>query len=125
MGVAEGVDYLSLNYNQTRKTILKVLSNPSYSKNARIWSARFKDQKEKPLDRAVWWIEWLIRNPNCEYLKSPTNRLSFISANTYDIIALITIFFILLLIISLKLFSHCVRKYFTFNYSKHFHKKIE
>ncbi|XP_055315318.1 UDP-glycosyltransferase UGT5-like [Sitodiplosis mosellana] len=125
MGIAEGVDYLSLNHNQIRKTILKVLEDPSYSLNARKWSKRFRDQKEKPLDRAMWYIEWLIRNPDCEYLKSPVLRLGFTIGNSYDIIASITVFLTLSLIISLKLFSCCVRKSFKLNYSKPLHKKVD
>ena len=110
MGIAEGVDYLSLNHNETRDTILTVLESPSYSLNARKWSKRFRDQKEKPLDRAVWWIEWLIRNPDCEYLKSPVLRLGFIIGNSYDIIAVITIMTTVLLVALTKLIFICVRK---------------
>lgn len=125
MGITEGVDYLTLNHDETLKTILKVLKDSSYALNAQKWSKRFRDQKEAPLERAIWWMEWLIRNPDCDYLKSPTHRLGFISANIYDIIAVITIISSLLVIILLKLFYNCVRKYCQFNHSKRFHKKVE
>lgn len=72
-------------------TLQKVLGNSKYYENAKQLAARLKDQKEKPLDRAVWYAEWLIRNPNCEYLKSPVLRLGFIAGNSYDIIAGISI----------------------------------
>lgn len=124
MGIAEGVDYLSLNHNETRGTILKVLEDPSYALNARKWAARFRDQKEKPIDRAVWWTEWLIRNPDCEYLKSPVLRLGFIIGNSFDIVAFIAISLVLFLIISVKLVSFCVGKCFKTN-SNHIHKKTE
>lgn len=39
-----------------------------------------------PLDRAVWWIEWILRNPDPTYLRSPTLDLGFFRSNIYDII---------------------------------------
>lgn len=52
----------------------------------KIRSARFRDQPEKPLDRAVWWVEYILRNPNPDHLKSPVLKLGFVAANLYDII---------------------------------------
>lgn len=48
-------------------------------------SKRFRDQATKPLDRAIWWIEWAIRNPNAEHLKSPILKLGNFAANLYDV----------------------------------------
>lgn len=68
-----------------------LLENPKYSENVKELSVRFRDQKEKPLDRAVWWIEWVLRNPNAEdFLKSPVLRLGIIVGNSYDIIFIIS-----------------------------------
>ncbi|XP_031638675.1 UDP-glucuronosyltransferase 2B7-like [Contarinia nasturtii] len=109
-GISEGIEYHSLNYDDLKTTILKVLKEPSYAMNMQKVSARFKDQKEKPLDRAIWWIEWLLRNPDCDHLKSPVFRLGLIVGNSYDIIAFIILLVTVILIISLKLFSYCIRK---------------
>lgn len=127
LGIAEGVEYHSLNHNDIRQTILKILEDPSYSLNAHKSSAKFKDQKEKPLDRAIWWIEWLLRNPHSEYFKSPVFRLGFISANSYDVITFVILSFALLMIVSMKLFCFCGRRYFKFTKSNKNsrHKKVE
>lgn len=90
-GVAEQVDFTTLSTKMVVDTLRKVLDNPKYYDNAKQLSIRLQDQKEKPLDRAVWWAEWLIRNPNCEYLKSPILRLGYIAGNSYDVIAIISI----------------------------------
>lgn len=100
------MDYLTLNVKETTETILEVLEDPTYAINTVKWSARFRDQKEKPLDRAVWWIEWLLRNPNCDHFKSPVHRLGFIAANAYDVITFITLFLIAFSI----LFYNCLKK---------------
>lgn len=109
-GISEGIDYLSLNKDDTKKTLLKVLEEPSYALNATKWSARFRDQKEKPLERAVWWIEWVLRNPNSDYLKSPVLQQGFIIGNAYDIIATITIIITVLLVVLFKLLFICISK---------------
>lgn len=110
LGVSEGLNHLSLDVNEVKETLLNVLQNPSYTSNAKKWSARFQDQKEKPLDRAIWWIEWLLRNPNCDYLKSPILQLGVFAGNTYDVIAFIILIIIFSTIILLKPFCYLSRK---------------
>lgn len=89
-----------------------LLYNPKYFENAKKLSARFRDQKEKPLDRAVWWIEWLLRNPNAnEFLRSPVLRLGYIVGNSYDVIAIITLALLLLTVVAAKLLIKCFRAF--------------
>lgn len=102
-GFAEGLDFDTMTTEAIRKTLRKVLSNPKYKENAKKLSAQFRDQKEPPLERAVWWAEWLIRNPNCDYLKSPVLRLGYFVGNSYDVIASISIVSFIVLISMIKL----------------------
>lgn len=104
-GFAERIDIETMTTETIRKTIRKVLTNPKYTENARKLSTRFRDQKETPLERAVWWAEWLMRNPDCDYLKSPVLRLGFIIGNSYDIIATISVVSFLTLIALIKMSS--------------------
>ncbi|KAJ6636140.1 UDP-glucosyltransferase 2 [Pseudolycoriella hygida] len=108
LGMAEGIDYYhSLNRQNVKDALLKVLEDPSYRKNAEKWSSLFRDQKEKPLDRAVWWIEWTLRNPNCSHLTSPVHRLGFIAANAYDIIAAVLVGITVFLFMFVKIVCAC------------------
>lgn len=72
-------------------------------------SRNFRDQKETPLDRAIWWIEWVIRNPKAEFMKSPMLKQGHIVGNGYDIIAALTAVTLLILYILIKLISVSVR----------------
>lgn len=103
------MNYMSLSKDAIKNTLVKLIEDPSYTENVLKWSARFRDQKEKPLDRAVWWIEWLLRNPNCDYLKSPVNRIGFIAGNAYDVIAFVILLIVVLLVILLKSVFICIR----------------
>lgn len=111
--IGTSLDFYSLSYNNTIQTIRDVLENPKYSTNVKKLSAVVRDRKESPLDIAVWWIEWLLRHPDVDYLESPVQTLGYIAGNSIDIIAFATIIFLLqcgiFLIILFSLFKKCVR----------------
>lgn len=73
-------------------------------------SARFQDQPEKPLERAVWWINWVLRNPNPDHLTSPTLKLGFIKSNIYDILGAALLLVFVVIYVFYKLVSLCLRK---------------
>lgn len=52
-------------------------------------SKRFRDQPERPVDRAVWWIEYVMRNPNPEHLRSPVLKMGFVAGNSYDVLVFV------------------------------------
>lgn len=92
-----------------KEKLTKVLEDPTYRKNVMKLSKRFKDQKEKPIDRAIWWIEWVLRNPNADYFRSPVLRLGFIVGNAYDLVAFVTLIFIIIIFIVTKIIWNCTR----------------
>lgn len=105
LGMAEGLNYINLNTADIKLTLLKVIGNASYSINAKIVSQQYRDQKETPLERAVWWIEWVLRNPNVEHLRSPVLRLGYFVGNSFDILAFVFgIVFVSLVATSITLF---------------------
>lgn len=115
--ISEGVDYYSLSKDGLKKTLSKVLQDPTYSTNALKWSAKFRDQKDMPLARAIWWIEYLLRNPDCDYLKSPVIRLGYVAGNSYDVIAFIVMIFVAIFILFITLICICANKIMTRNSS--------
>lgn len=93
--IGESLDFYAMSYNETRDTLTKVLNDPKYSTNVKKLSGVLRDQKETPLERAIWWIEWQLRNPNIDNLQSPVQSLSYITGNSFDVIAVATIYVIL------------------------------
>ncbi|XP_065091165.1 UDP-glucosyltransferase 2-like [Ochlerotatus camptorhynchus] len=87
-GVAEALDFQSLSVDKIRNTVLKVLETPKYKDNMIRRSKFFRDQPEKPLDRAIWWIEYAIRNPDLTHMKSPSLDLGTVRSNLLDVYAL-------------------------------------
>lgn len=96
LGVGVSVDFRKL--STTFKTQIEtVVNNPSYLENAKKISKLFQDKPSKPLDTAVWWIEYAIRNPNLDHLKSPTVSIGWLVSNSYDIMLVALAIVIILL----------------------------
>lgn len=103
IGIAEDLDFFSLSHNSIKGQLSKVLENPKYSVTASRLRNKFRDQKETPLERAIWWLEWAIRNPDCDQMKSPVLELGYVVGNSFDIIAFVTLLLAAILLLTMKI----------------------
>jgi len=79
------------------ESILTVLEEPSYSQKAQQISKVFQDKPRSALDEAIWWIEFVIRNPSGPQYDSPSLKIGWFAANSYDV--MLTMFIILFALI--------------------------
>ncbi|XP_058828492.1 UDP-glucosyltransferase 2-like [Topomyia yanbarensis] len=84
-GVAERLIVWTVTKEIIVQTIRTVLEDPSYRTRMLEKSALFRDQPDKPLDRALWWIDWTLRHPNVKSIQSPTLRLGWFRSELYDV----------------------------------------
>lgn len=68
------------------------------------------DHPMKSLDRAIWWIEYVIRHKGTKHLRSPTADISWIQYLLLDIIFVVIFAFSLLFRIVKSLVCLCIRK---------------
>ena len=61
----------------------------SYKEKAKELSGLFHDQIDKPLDRAVYWTEYVLRHKGARHLRSAARDLNFIQYHSLDVIGLI------------------------------------
>lgn len=82
------MSYQTLTQKDIEDALEEVLGNEKYKINAKRRSALFQDQKEKPLERAIFWCEWLMRHPmDYEQIKlKRVHELGWFAANSYDVI---------------------------------------
>lgn len=102
------IEYAKLSKSELEAKLRQVLDDPKYTVAVKQVSHNFRDQKELPIERALWHIEWTIRNPHAAHLESPVLRLGHIAANNYDIIVLFVVVALLSIVITWILFIRCI-----------------
>ena len=65
-----------------------VLHEPKYTENAKKYGSVLNDQITRPLDRAIWWIEHIMRHPFMYEGKSPVRNLYWFQYFLLDVLAL-------------------------------------
>ncbi|XP_032416243.1 UDP-glucuronosyltransferase 2A1-like [Xiphophorus hellerii] len=65
--------------------IQEVLTEPSYRINMQRLSRLHRDQPMKPLDQAIWWIEFVMRNRGAAHLRTESYRLPWYSYHCVDV----------------------------------------
>ena len=92
----------------------KILTDPSYSEKAIEFGTIVTDQITKPLDRAVWWIEYAMRHPGMKHMRSPVHDLHWTQYFLLDVFGFLLIMISALLAILYKILScllrHCCSK---------------
>ncbi|XP_048220627.1 UDP-glucuronosyltransferase 2A3-like isoform X1 [Perognathus longimembris pacificus] len=64
-----------------------VINDPSYKENVMRLSRIHHDQPVKPLDRAVFWIEFVMRHKGAKHLRVATHDLTWLQYHSLDVIA--------------------------------------
>lgn len=89
-----------------KQSILEMLGNPQYHRNAQLRSVNFQDQKEHPLNRAMWWIEYVLRNPDISFLKQSGQNLHFAQnifvQHSIDVITFLLVVVLITLLLTWK-----------------------
>ncbi|XP_008582274.1 PREDICTED: UDP-glucuronosyltransferase 2A2 isoform X1 [Galeopterus variegatus] len=63
-----------------------VINEPSYKENAMRLSRIHHDQPMKPLDRAIFWIEFVMRNKGAKHLRVAAHDLNWVQYHSLDVI---------------------------------------
>lgn len=85
------------------EALMTVLYNTSYRETMQMLSRLHRDQPMKPLDQAVFWIEYVIRHKGADHLKTQSHKMSWIVYNCVDVITalLAAVFFLTLTCITI------------------------
>ena len=86
-----------------------MLTNPEYQSSVSQLSDLIMDQPLHPLDRAVWWLEYLLRHPHNTSMRPHAHDLYWLQYFLLDILAVVIIISSILIFILYKLISCCRR----------------
>lgn len=86
-----------------RDTILELLTNEQYKERARMRSNSFKDQPESPLERALWWIDYVQRNPDMSFLQSQRlSEMNYVAKHSIDVVVFLAVVLLFVILIAFK-----------------------
>ncbi|XP_069693588.1 UDP-glucosyltransferase 2-like [Periplaneta americana] len=89
-GVGVRLDYRTLTKQSILTALREVLQNDSYHLNMKKLSTIFKDQINSPLDRAVFWTEYVIRHKGAPHLRSAAQDLYWYQYLLLDVILVLS-----------------------------------
>lgn len=120
-GYAIHVDISTMTEEILTKAINELLSNHKYKESIMLHSDVYRNQAINPMDRAVFWIEHVIRHKGAKHLKSQAAQLSWYQRNLIDVFA----FFGCVLIISLASIYFSIKYCLKLMYNKIFSSQIK
>lgn len=110
LGIGEGLDLSNITEEGVYQLITKVINEKSYSQNMKKYSRILRDQPEHPLERAVFWVEYVIRHRGAFHLRSLGTQLNFFQYHLLDVIAFVALVASLVLLLVVCSLRMVVRK---------------
>ncbi|KAI5090286.1 UDP glucuronosyltransferase 5 family, polypeptide B4 precursor [Silurus meridionalis] len=85
-GVAKNVNFATMDKDSFLLTVKEVLQNASYRKNMQRLSRLHRDVLIKPLDNAVFWIEYIMRHGGAAHLRTESYKMPWYSYHSVDVL---------------------------------------
>lgn len=110
LGMGLQMDVKTVDRNTLKSAIFEMIKNEKYRERAKSISRQLQDQPESSMERAMWWIDYVMRNPDMSFLKNEKlQEMNILITHSVDVIAFITLVFIAIVWIIFKLLT-CICK---------------
>ncbi|KAG7314854.1 hypothetical protein KOW79_022157 [Hemibagrus wyckioides] len=113
-GTALMLDINNMGTEDLKQAVSDVINNPSYKESIMRLSRIHHDQPMKPLDQAVFWIEYVMRHKGAKHLRVEAHNLTWYQYHCLDVAAFLLSVIALVVFIFVKtcrwLFRKCCRK---------------
>ncbi|XP_078004872.1 UDP-glucuronosyltransferase 2B17-like isoform X1 [Phascolarctos cinereus] len=109
-GAAVEVNFHDMTTADMLNALKTVINNPSYKENAMRLSRIHHDQPVKPLDRAVFWIEFVMRHKGAKHLRPAAHDLTWYQYHSLDVIGFLLACVTTVVFIVIKSCLFCFRK---------------
>ncbi|XP_062327945.1 UDP-glucuronosyltransferase 2A2-like [Osmerus eperlanus] len=107
-GAGKIVDIYTMDREMFLQGLQEVLHEPSYRLNMQRLSRLHRDQPMKPLDSALFWIEFVMRHKGASHLRTESYKMPWYVYHSIDVMA----FLLTIGIISMLIFSAVLRSCF-------------
>jgi glucuronosyltransferase len=107
-GAAKGVDVTKLTSQNFVETLQEVLHDPSYRDSMKRLSDLHRDKPMHPLDTALFWVEFVMRNKGAAHLRTESYKLPWYSYHSLDVMCLlVAVLSLLVAVIVLSIYYIC------------------
>nr|XP_036882508.1 UDP-glucuronosyltransferase 2B31-like isoform X3 [Manis javanica] len=110
-GAAVRLDLGTLSSTDLLNALKRVINDPLYKENAMRLSRIHHDQPMKPLDRAVFWIEFVMRHKGATHLRPASHDLTWFQYHSLDVIGFLLACVATALFVITKCCLFCCRKF--------------
>ncbi|XP_054584587.1 UDP-glucuronosyltransferase 2B31-like isoform X3 [Eptesicus fuscus] len=111
-GAAVRLDFNTISSTDLLNALKTVINDPSYKESALKLSRIHHDQPVKPLDRAVFWIEFVMRHKGAKHLRPAAHDLSWFQYHSLDVIGFLLACVATATFVITKCVLFCCRKLF-------------
>ncbi|XP_063044178.1 UDP-glucuronosyltransferase 2C1-like [Engraulis encrasicolus] len=105
-GAAQVITLAMLNKDSFLQALQEVLHVPSYRENMQRLSRLHRDQPMEPLDRALFWIEFVMRHKGAAHLRTESYKMPWYSYHSLDVMMFLLAVLLLMLFMILA-FIRC------------------
>ncbi|XP_060718647.1 UDP-glucuronosyltransferase 2C1-like isoform X9 [Tachysurus vachellii] len=109
-GAAVMLDFNKMRSKDLKQALDDVINNPSYKESMMRLSRIHHDQPMKPLDQAVYWIEYVMRNKGAKHLRVEAHNLTWYQYHCLDVAAFLLSVIALVVFIFVKTCGLLIRK---------------
>lgn len=107
------VTYKNLTESSLYWAMNEVLGDESYKRNVRAIAHRLLDEPQTSMEKAIFWIEYVLRHDGASFMQSSAKYLNHFEYNNLDIyaiFALIAILAVFITIYIIKKFLKLIRR---------------
>ncbi|KRT79303.1 Glycosyltransferase, partial [Oryctes borbonicus] len=97
------IDFTTISEESLTNSLNEVLNNPKYTQNAKRSSQILRDHETTPLDRAAFWVDYVIRHKGARHLRPASLELTWYQHISLDVILFLSAITIVFFVIFYKI----------------------
>ena len=101
------VNWHGMTEDSLLSAITEVLEDPEYQSSVSRLSELIMDQPLHPLERSVWWLEYLLRHPHNPGMRPVTHDLYWFQYFLLDVIAVFVLIIAVIIFLLVKILRCC------------------
>ncbi|XP_067874159.1 UDP-glucuronosyltransferase 2A2-like [Heterodontus francisci] len=102
-GAAKVINVATMQSTDLLQALNEVINNTSYRDNMQKLSALHRDQPESPMERAIFWIEYVARHKGAAHLRSEFYRLPWYAYYCVDVMIFLLSLFLMVTVLTVLL----------------------